>query len=181
MEKHHRCGTLLFLLLAFVMAGGIQAQSVATDISSLTRELVALEDQWTEAFMKHDPAPLAPIIAEEYMAVGNDGRIWTKARMMDRVQEKDFTIHSFIIMDPMARRHGDTAVLYGMAIDKGIEAGKEYSHVLRFQDVWINRGPSSPTSPASGNSWSRPAKNSRESTLTTAPSSGNSRFRPSAG
>lgn len=131
---------LLFLLLAFVMVGGIQAQSVAADLTPLTKELLALEDQWTEAFIKHDPAPLALILAEEYMGVGNDGRIWTKARIMEQVQQKDFTVYSFTIMDPKVQRHGDTAVLYGMAIDKGIEAGKEYSRVLRYQDVWINRG-----------------------------------------
>ncbi len=140
MKKHHRCGILLFLLLAFALPSVIQAQPAAADLTALAKELLALEDQWTEAFIKHDPAPLASILAEEYMGVGNDGRVWTKARIMERVKEKNFTLHSFTIMETKAQRHGDTAVLYGMAIDKGIEAGKEYSQVLRFQDVWISRG-----------------------------------------
>lgn len=139
MKQHDRCGALLFLVLAFTMAGGMQASSVAADLTPLTKELLALEDQWTEAFIKHDPAPLASILADEYMGVGNDGRVWTKTRIMERVKEKNFTLHSFTILEPKAQRHGDTAVLYGMAIDKGIEAGKEYSQVLRFQDVWLNR------------------------------------------
>jgi len=140
MKTHHRCEMLLFLLLALMMADVIQAQPAAADLTALTKELLALEDQWTEAFIKHDPAPLASILAEEYMGVGNDGRVWTKPRIMELVKENDFTLYSFAILDPKVRRHGDTAILYGMAIDKGIEAGKEYSHVLRFQDVWINRG-----------------------------------------
>jgi len=139
MKKHDRCGVQFFLIFAFAMAGGMQAPSVAADLTPLTKELLALEDQWTEAFIKHDAAPLVSILADEYMGVGSDGRVWTKARIMERVKEKNFTLHSFTILEPKAHRHGDTAVLYGMAIDKGIEAGKEYSNVLRFQDVWINR------------------------------------------
>ena len=140
MIKYGSIGALFFLVLMVLAAGGVQAQQASSgDLSALTKELVALEDQWTQAFIKHDPGLLVSIIADDFESVSLDGRVWTKAKMMQRVKERNYELYSFTIMGEKTRRYGNTAILTGIGVDKGTEDGKEYQDVIRFQDVWVNR------------------------------------------
>jgi tetratricopeptide (TPR) repeat protein len=130
----------VFFGLSILLPGGAKSQvASSSDLSALEKELVALEDKWTEAFIKHDPAPLSAIIADEYILIRMDGRVNTKTTIIDKVKDKDYELYSFPIMDTKVQLYGNVAILRGMANDKGKENGKEYEDVIRFIDVWVKR------------------------------------------
>lgn len=140
MKKYGSVGVLFFGVLLVLTAGGVQAQPAASiDLAALTKELVALEDQYAEAFVKNDPALVIPILADDFEMVGPDGTIWTKARLIELVKERKYEVYSITIMDARARKYGNTAILSGLGVNKGKVDGIEYHDVYRFQDVWINR------------------------------------------
>jgi ketosteroid isomerase-like protein len=45
-------------------------------------EILWLDEAWNEAYRRHDRAPLADILAEDFTAIGPAGEIVTKAALM---------------------------------------------------------------------------------------------------
>jgi len=129
-------------VLAFAVA--VQAQTPAqTKSGGVEQELIKLENEWAEAWVKHDVAFFERIEADDYTWTSPSGEVWTKARdiaFVKSVRSGKDVIMSQVIAEMKVRVYGDTAVVIGRDIVKEINEGRDVSHQERWTDTWIKRG-----------------------------------------
>ena len=68
MMKNFLCCSLIFA--AVVAASQTTEQKLSVKNSKIKQELIKLEEEWHNAYLKRDAAPLERILADEYIAVG---------------------------------------------------------------------------------------------------------------
>ena len=115
----------------------------------LDREVLAQEDQLTEATRTLDIGTLDRLYADDIMFTGVTGVICTKSSLMDEARrgaaERQKTSPSAAVVsyekdDIRGVRHGETAVTsyrFGVAVQKD---GGETVHRYRTTNVWMKRG-----------------------------------------
>jgi ketosteroid isomerase-like protein len=130
-----------FTVLAFAVA--IQAQTAArTETGSVEQELIKLENEWADAWVKMDVAFFERIEADDYTWTSPGGEVWTKARDLAFVRSlrsvKDMTT-SYVIAEMKVRVYGDAAVVTGRDLIKETKEGKVVSRQERWTDTWVKR------------------------------------------
>ncbi len=122
---------LLTLALGFVLP--VLAQSDAE------KELLKLEDDWSNAWVKGDGKFLEQLYADEYLATGRDGKTYTKAEGIKDDLSPSYTDKSFKLSDMKVHIYGETAVVTGMNTVKYKKDGKPVQAKGRFTDVFVKR------------------------------------------
>jgi uncharacterized protein (TIGR02246 family) len=122
----------LTLLTSLILAG---LATVA--FASAESDLKALEQQWSDAYMKGDVASMKAIEADDCMTVEPDGTVITKAQDVKSVEEKKFVVKTSSMSDVKVRMLGDShAMVTGVTKLSGTEEGKDISGEYRFTDVF---------------------------------------------
>ncbi len=115
----------------------------------LDREVLAQEDQLTEATRTLDIGTLDRLYADDIMFTGVTGVICTKSNLMDEARrgatERQRAAPSAAVVsydkdDVRGVRHGDTAVTsyrFGVTVR---QEGRETVHRYRTTNVWMKRG-----------------------------------------
>jgi hypothetical protein len=99
-------------VLAFAVA--IQAQTPArTKTGSVEQELIKLENEWADAWVKMDVAFFDRIEADDYTYTACEGSVWTKAQDLTLLKSGDSVITSWVLADMKVRVYGDAAVVTG--------------------------------------------------------------------
>jgi hypothetical protein len=113
---------------------------------SVAQELMQMERDWSEAYLKHDTATIERILADDY--VGTDGRgiMTTKA---DEIEEAKplkpgdplppFAVLDESVTDMKVRIYGNVAVVNGRVIEKVRTPEKESEIQYRRTTVWVKR------------------------------------------
>jgi len=99
-----------------------------------------LENEWADAWPKHDVAFFERIEADDYTWTSPSGEVWTKAQDLAFVKSlKPGTgaITSQVIAEMKVRVYGDAAVVTGRDIIKEAHEGKETSRQERWTDTWV--------------------------------------------
>ena len=130
-----RVGQWLCCVIAFAAVVPISAQQVQSDQDVL----VALERGWNEAFYRKDVAFIEKLLAEEFVATYDDGRIGDKATELALVTAFDQQVDSAVQEDFAVRVYRDTAVVWFTLRLVGIKQGQRSEMALRYTDVWIIR------------------------------------------
>lgn len=126
-------GTLLVLLaMVPVAAQDLRGQS-DQDI------LMQLERRWDAAFLKNDVAFVQSVLADEFMAIYDDGSRGDRARELKLVAEFNQQIDSSIIDDFNVKIYGDTAVVGFTRKLAGPSKGQRLELTLRYLDVFVMR------------------------------------------
>src|SRR5687768_18133932 len=124
-----------FVLVASPAAGGSALQRVESDQDIL----IKLERGWNEAFYKRDVAFIERLLAEEFTATYDDGRIGDKATELALVTAFDQAVQSATPEDFAVRVYRDTALVWFTLRLVGIKDGQRSEMALRYTDVWIIR------------------------------------------
>ena len=101
--------------------------------------LIKLERGWNEAFYRKDVAFIEKLLAEEFTATYDDGRIGDKATELGLVAAFDQNVQSATPDEFAVRIYRDTAVVWFTLRLVGIKDGKRSEMALRYTDVWIIR------------------------------------------
>lgn len=101
--------------------------------------LVKLERGWNEAFYRKDVAFIERLLAEEFTATYDDGRIGDKATELGLVAAFDQNVQSATPDEFAVRVYRDTAVVWFTLRLVGIKDGQRSEMALRYTDVWIVR------------------------------------------
>ena len=101
--------------------------------------LIALERGWNEAFYRKDAAFIEKLLAEEFVATYDDGRLGNKATELALVEAFDQNVESAIPGDFSVRVYRDTAVVWFTLRLTGIKDGQRSEMALRYTDVWVVR------------------------------------------
>ena len=129
--RHVICG---MLMLAWVTPG-----SAAQRVESDQDVLVKLEQGWNEAFYRKDVAYIETLLADEFRATYDDGRIGDKRTELGLVAAFDQKVESAVPGDFAVRVYRDSAVVWFTLQLVGIKEGQRSTMALRYTDVWVIR------------------------------------------
>ena len=130
-----RVSQWLCCVVVFAAVTPASAQRVQSDQDAL----VALERGWNEAFYRKDVAFIEKLLADEFTATYDDGRIGDKATELALVTAFDQAVQSATPEEFAVRVYRDTAVVWFTLRLVGIKEGQRSEMALRYTDVWIIR------------------------------------------
>ena len=120
-------------LVTFLIVTGLATVAFA----SPEAELKALEQQWSDAYVKGDAAALKTIEADDCMTVEPDGTVISKAGDIKAVEDKTFVVKTATMSDLKVRMLGDNhACATGVTKLTGTDEGKDISGDYRFMDLF---------------------------------------------
>lgn len=127
------------LLSCLLAASAVTGASAVQRVESDQDVLIKLERGWNEAFYRKDVAFIERLLAEEFTATYDDGRIGDKATELGLVVAFDQNVQSATPEDFAVRVYRDTAVVWFTLRLVGIKDGQRSEMALRYTDVWIIR------------------------------------------
>jgi ketosteroid isomerase-like protein len=126
-------GARLFLSLAREWRDKTSAER-----GSAEQELIGLENEWAEAWLKRDVAFFDRIEADDYVWTSPWG-VWTKAQDLAELKSGDSVITSWVLDDMKVRIYGDAAVVTGRSTIKETHKGEDWSRQERWTNTWVKR------------------------------------------
>jgi ketosteroid isomerase-like protein len=124
---------MLVALLA--CAGTSSAYAPGDSDSDVGAKILAMEHVWVQAYMSKDPKALERILDDAFVNVDSDGKLQTKADVLAEVRTS--TVLQFLTESMAVHLHGNTAIVTGIFLIKGVERGKPYAQRERFVDTWL--------------------------------------------
>ena len=128
-------------VIVLVTLGGALAQEGAKAgggkaAGTVAQSLMDMENQWAKASKAGDADALAPMLAEDFVALDSDGSMRTKSEVLARTKKAKWTTNE--IGDLKVKVHGDAAVVTGSWTGKGTDAeGKAIDAKERWADTWV--------------------------------------------
>ncbi|MBI3651414.1 MAG: nuclear transport factor 2 family protein [Acidobacteria bacterium] len=141
-----RSVTVMMLMLMLTVPALAQKTRKAIDKHKIEQELMQLERDWSAAFLAHDVATAARILADDYVGIDGRGMMTNKAEELEEAQAptpgalpSTFIIQEETISDMQVRLYGDTAVVTGISNEKVLIRGKESFIRYRRTSVYVKR------------------------------------------
>ncbi len=125
----------LIMIAALACAGTSAGYTQGDSDSEAESRVVAMERVWGQAYLSKDPRALEKILDNAFVNVNSDGRLQTKADVL--VEVRTSTVLQFLTESMAVHLHGDTAIVTGIFLIKGVERGKPYAQRERFVDTWL--------------------------------------------
>jgi len=131
---------VMLLILASPLASIVTGQQELRSNKKVGRELIRLEEEWHNAYVRHDPAPLERILADEYVAISGNGGRHNKALAIEGLKTDTATYEYSTPYDLDMRFYGNTVVVVGRTKEKGRnQNGTEFTAEYRWTDVFVKR------------------------------------------
>jgi ketosteroid isomerase-like protein len=125
-------------VIVLVLAVAVQAQIPAQPKSgSVEQELIKLENEWAEAWVKSDVAFYNRITTDDFTWTSPWGWVTTKADDLALLKSGDDVITSWVLADMKVRVYGDTAVVIGRDTIREQYKGKDVSGQHRWTHTWV--------------------------------------------
>jgi ketosteroid isomerase-like protein len=124
-----------WMVIALMCAGTSVGYAQEDSGSEAATKILAMEHIWIQAYLDKDPKALGKILDDAYVNIDSDGKLQTKAEVLAEV--KISTALQFLTESMEVHLHGDTAIVAGVFLIKGIERGKPYAQRQRFVDTWL--------------------------------------------
>jgi ketosteroid isomerase-like protein len=133
-----------FIILTVIISMQIAAaQDKTTDAklrdAEVVKQIEQLEEARNQAILKGDAAAIERMTADDYTFITLKGELRTKAEIVKGFASGAFKYQSRTISDLKIRVYGDTAVVTGRSVQKGIENGKDYSGDYWFTRVYVKQ------------------------------------------
>jgi ketosteroid isomerase-like protein len=123
-------------VVSLIFGAAILAQ---TQTESVEQELIKLENEWNNAWVKRDVEAYARILADDYINTNSYGDLTTKAQSITRLKAYNNTV-SLQSHDFRVHVYGDAAVITHRLTYKNQIEGREISGQDQITDVWIQLG-----------------------------------------
>ena|SRR5216684_7059873 len=128
-------------LLSSLLFPAVTAQAQQTKTNSdagVSETLQAMEHDWLNAEKNHDTAAFEKIVADDWIAIGADGKSQTKAQRAAEIEGAHITAAT--MGDMKVRVFGDTAVVTGTDDEvTTTEDGKKSRDHYAWTDVFVKR------------------------------------------
>jgi ketosteroid isomerase-like protein len=133
---------MILVLSIIAHADCAVAQASQTDLSpkpqtTVEREIEILEEARNQAVLRGDVAALDRMTSDDYTFITLRGELRTKSDILKGFASGSFHYESRQISDLKVRVFGDTAIVTGRSMQKGMENGKDYSGDYRFTRVYV--------------------------------------------
>ena len=134
---------ILVLILSVISTAAFQTN---TKNKLIEQELVQKEHYWSEAYLKHYPAMIERILADDYVGVDGRGIVSNKSEEIEEAKAPpagaptpDRVVTEETISDMTVRVYGNTAVVNGISTEKVQSKGKEMIIRYRRTTVYVKR------------------------------------------
>ena len=131
-------GTVL-LICACVGLAFARPQAQATKAPSAAQSVKQLEHDWLAAEKAGDTDKLGQILADDWVAIGPDGKTLTKQALLADVKSGQLKMESFEIWPMEVKALGNVAVVQGGDTEKSTSEGKDTSGKYVWMDVFAKR------------------------------------------
>jgi hypothetical protein len=126
------------LLLALLSVGPVAIQAQQPELRSVQSKIATLERSWKiQAYETKDLRMLDVLLDPSFVAVDEQGRIWTKPEFLARVQAIEPSHWALEALD--VRIHGDTAIVTAQYTYREVKEGRVVLRRGRFVDTWIEK------------------------------------------
>ena len=129
--------TVLCLALAHVAIQKPVSGAEAGDSSQ--EEIKQLEQERNQALLRGDTAALDRMTSGDYTFINQRGELRTKAEIVSGFKSGTYKYEARQISDLRVRVYGNTAIVTGRAMQKGVENTKDYSGENRFRRVYVKQ------------------------------------------
>jgi len=129
--------TVLCLALANVAIQKPVSGAEAGDSSQ--EEIKQLEQERNQALLRGDTAALDRMTSSDYTFINQRGELRTKAEIVSGFKSGTYKYEARQISDLRVRVYGNTAIVTGRAMQKGVENTKDYSGENRFTRVYVKQ------------------------------------------
>jgi hypothetical protein len=126
--------TLIFIAL-LACAGTPSGYASGDSDSDARTKILALEHAWGQSYVSKDPKALDRILDTEFVNVDSDGKLQSRAEVLAEVRTS--TAVQFLTESIAVHLHGNTAIVTGIFLIKGVDRGKPYAQRERFVDTWL--------------------------------------------
>ncbi len=116
------------------------ASSLLAQGRNAEQEVRAVFDQINDALLKGDAAAWGKGIADDFTSIGADGKVLSKAEVMDGIRAGKITYELINTSDIKIRVYGDTAVLTDTSSIKARRGDQVMSGQYRNAHVFVKRG-----------------------------------------
>ena len=125
----------VILVTLLACAGTSAAHVQGNSDSDVGAKILAMEHMWGHAYMSKDPKALERILDDAFVNVDSDGVLQTKAEVLAEVRTS--TVLQFLTESMVVQLHGNTAIVTGIFLIKGVDHGKPFAQRERFVDTWF--------------------------------------------
>jgi ketosteroid isomerase-like protein len=119
------------LFLALLVPVSALAQSSADIPAAITQ----LEHRWAEAQAAGKPDNVAPLLADDFISIGTDGKLTTKSELLAGLKPGHWDRNE--ISDVKVIVHDNVAVATGLWAGKGQMGDRHIDLTERWTDTWI--------------------------------------------
>lgn len=123
-------------LIALVLATFLLLPSRAP-VASDAADLAAVDASWNRLRLASDVAGLSALLLEDWVLTHSDGRVEDKPRYLADLRRGTRINHAIDNHDVQVRRHGDTAIVTGRTVQRGVGRDGPFQGEFRFTRVWI--------------------------------------------
>lgn len=117
--------------------GTSAAYPPADSDSDAAAKIIAMEHLWAQSYVNKDAKALERILDDAFVNVETDGRLQTKGDLLAEVKASGAS--QFLTESMVVHLHGDTAIITGVFLIKGVERGKPFAERDRFVDTWFRK------------------------------------------
>lgn len=104
------------------------------------QELKKVEEEWANAYVRHDAGALERILADEFISVGSNGESHNKAKDIEDLKADSATYEYSTPYDLEMRVYGGWAVVIGRTKERGrYPSGRQFVNEYRWTDVFVKR------------------------------------------
>ena len=139
MRKLFAIAGLIFAFVSFAASQTTEGKLSGRNLK-IKQELIRLEEEWHNAYVKRDAAALERVLADEYIAVGGNGGSYNKTQTIEGLKNDTATYEYSTPYDMDFRFYDDAVVVIGRTKEKGkAQNGAEFSVEYRWTDVFVKR------------------------------------------
>jgi len=136
MKQFLTTGVIVLLTLGAALAQEPAKAGSGKPAGSVAQSLMDMENQWAKASKAGNADALAPMLAEDFVALDSDGSMRTKSEALARMKKAKWVTNEIGDMKVMV--HGDAAIVTGSWTGKGTDAdGKAIDAKERWADTWV--------------------------------------------
>jgi len=99
--------------------------------------VAALDTEYQEAVKNNDVATMDRILADDFVLVTGNGRVYTKADLLKEAAEKTVIYDCQEDYNRTVRIWGDTAVVTALLWAKGTDHGEPFDYEVWFSDTYV--------------------------------------------
>jgi hypothetical protein len=138
MEEDHMKKSIIAIVLVLAFACLIFGQAKKqTQATSAEQELMQMEKDLINAYLKQDVASLDRLLADDYIGTDSDGSLSTKAESISNAKSGTDPVTSVVVNDMKTHVWGDAGVVWSRSADKFQTKGNETSGQYQHTTTWV--------------------------------------------